>query len=79
MSKSGMSKKDFEQIAVALKDGRDALQASLGISNGEGLRRVQRIHASTCGTVAGVLAKQNARFDRAKFLAACGVSPANTI
>lgn len=71
-----MTKKDFEAIAGALRDNRDALSASLPNSDPA---LVQRIHAATCGTIARVLAMQNARFNRAKFLAACGVSPANTI
>lgn len=78
-----MTKKDFEAIAVALRDGRDALMAVTlgqhGHPDSINGRSVQRIHASTCGTIANTLKTQNARFNRAKFLAACGVSPANTI
>ncbi len=68
-----MTKKDFEAIAAALRDGRDAL------SDLPNQAAIQRIHAASCATIASNLKLQNARFNRAKFLAACGVSPANTI
>lgn len=76
-----MTKKDFEAIAVALRDGRDALLATLMLNAAEDVEyaQVQRIHAATCATIGHTLKLQNARFNRAKFLAACGVSPANTI
>ncbi len=75
-----MTKKDFEAIAIALRDGRDAILGALAAElSSADLTRAQRIHASTCATIANTLKMQNARFNRAKFLAACGVSPANTI
>lgn len=70
-----MTKKDFEAIAGALRDNRDALSATLPTE----AATIQRIHASTCSTIAANLKLQNARFNRAKFLAACGVTPANSI
>lgn len=72
-----MTKKDFEAIAIALRDGRDALVGSL--TERADAAAAQRIHSATCSTIAANLKLQNARFNRAKFLAACGVSPANTI
>ena len=59
-----MTKKDFEAIARALKDQHDAL-APLTAAQ-------ERILLSTAKDIAGVCAAQNPRFDRARFLAACG-------
>lgn len=59
-----MSRKDYEAIAAALKD------EALSLSHVDG--------ASTCvpaiaARLATVFADDNPRFDRARFLAACGI------
>lgn len=70
-----MTKKDFEGIAEALKDGRDALLVSIDPTSPELAQRVNRIFGSMCADVARVCARQNPRFDRARFMAACGIPP----
>ncbi len=57
-----MTKKDFEAIAYALKECRRGLRdIDLNIVNG-----VAEAMASVC-------ARTNARFNRSRFLTACGV------
>lgn len=55
-----MTRKDYVLIAEALKEARRVSQYPDGIST-----------AARC--IAGALAAANPRFDRARFLRACGV------
>ena len=65
-----MTKKDFELIANVLK-------AHYGIAHVE---QAQRMQASITEVFADTLASKNPRFNREKFLQACGVYPsASTI
>lgn len=59
-----MTRKDFVAIAAALKDMHNAL--------GPLSPRDQQIVYSAACTIADTLALQNARFDRVRFLEACG-------
>lgn len=64
-----MRKTDFETIAQAIKDSKDALRIE-----GHPLpRQTVQIFNSLSRSIADVCAKQNSRFDRARFLSACGV------
>lgn len=60
-----MTKKHFEALAAALKD------ASFMIPVGN--RTADSQHIYDAKAVAGVCARFNPNFDRARFLAACGV------
>lgn len=63
-----MSRKDFEAIAESIK--LSVVQATTVTKNhGD---RIQAIHI-TARNLANVLAANNPRFDRARFLAACGI------
>lgn len=64
-----MTAKDFQAIAGAIKDARDALLP--GLSPGD--TSINRAFDSLSRDLARVLATTNPRFDRARFLAACGV------
>lgn len=63
-----MTRKDYEAIAAALR-------ASAHKEAGDALvydsKRLQ--HRSCCAYVADALARDNARFNRERFMAACGV------
>lgn len=61
-----MTKKDFEGVASAIAQ-------SVGATRGND-RAMQTLYLVACD-VATYLATTNARFDRARFLAACGVAP----
>ena len=71
-----MTKKDFEKIAGAIKDARDALQP-----DGDSLLSIRGRHNqvfdSLSRTIADVCATTNPRFQRMRFLTACGVDTAN--
>ena len=62
-----MTRKDYELIAAAT---RDALHSARPWSEDkeEGIRLTAR-------SIADALAADNPRFDRSRFLAACGVAP----
>lgn len=60
-----MTRKDFVAIAEAIKDARDALGFSDSIES--------RVLDSMAKSIANVCATTNPRFDRSKFLEACGV------
>ena len=64
-----MTKKDFEKIAGAIKDARDAVCVSHPMQ--------ARIFDSLSRTIADVCATTNPRFQRMRFLTACGVDTAN--
>lgn len=63
-----MSRKHYRMIATAL---RDALL--INMSSQDFLAGAKAAHASAAVRVANALAADNAKFDRAKFLTACGV------
>ena len=65
-----MTKKDFEAIAAAIRDATEAA-VSFRPESADSLRRV---HGSMARTIATTLAPTNPRFDRARFLQACGVT-----
>lgn len=58
-----MTRKDYVLLAEALAEART--------ENCGGA--ADRQHARDCAAVADALARENARFDRARFLKACGV------
>lgn len=62
-----MTAKDFVAIAGAVKDARDAANAKIETSN------LSQVFDSMAKSLAKVLATTNPKFDRARFLAACGV------
>jgi len=64
-----MTRKDYVAIAAALKGAR--LEGH-GL-NSASTRYISEQWALCVGHVAGVMANDNPRFDRARFLAACGV------
>lgn len=63
-----MTKKDFELIAAAM------LQADNYIGTDFAADRERAMHTRCCIELADALATTNPKFDRARFLAACGVS-----
>lgn len=64
-----MTKKDYELIARALRD-----TMLIDIASADELRGATKATRSACARVAAALATENPRFDRARFLAACGVA-----
>jgi hypothetical protein len=70
-----MTKKDFEAIAQAVVDARYAL-APMGVATPI-LRQHQQVFDSLSRTLADVCATTNPRFQRMRFLSACGVDTAN--
>lgn len=63
-----MSKKDYELIAAAFRAARPCAVGDRGRDWYDGWHAV-------VDSVADALASDNPRFDRARFLAACGVTP----
>lgn len=62
-----MTKKDFEAIASAMKDAREASDPrDFSVTH-------HRVFDSLSRSVADVCARQNPKFQRLRFLAACGV------
>lgn len=63
-----MTRKDYELIA-------DAIKRAMPIAAicADDLPRIRQGWANTALTLARTLADENSRFDRAKFLKACGV------
>lgn len=61
-----MTRKDFVLLAQALKN------SAPGAGILDSARHLQ--YARTCAFVADILATTNPRFDRARFLTACGVT-----
>lgn len=68
-----MTRKDYELIAATMLDARPSPYAS--DAKGYAVRYAARLsqYRIDCETLADALATDNARFDRDKFLAACGV------
>lgn len=65
-----MRNKDFQKIAFTLRRLTDELKDHLG----EKSREMMMIHhIRVCTDIAVMLKNQNPRFDRDKFLDACGV------
>lgn len=74
-----MTKKDFEAIAQAIKDAREAsgpVPVANTVPANEYFRNA-RIFDSLSRSVADVLALQNPRFKRLTFLKDCGVDTLN--
>lgn len=69
-----MTKKDFEAIASALKDGREALRSAEDDADAATERMRSQVFDSMSRSLADVCAKTNPRFNRSRFLAACGVA-----
>lgn len=68
-----MTKKDFEAIAGAVRDARMAL-----VVPGHPLpNQTTQIFDSMARSLADVIAKTNAKFQRPRFLTACGVDVVN--
>jgi hypothetical protein len=67
-----MTKKDFELIAAALLAEKMRVIDSRTYDEGERADREMQCDASA-NALADALATTNPRFDRAKFLTACGV------
>lgn len=66
-----MTRKDYELIAAAIKATHDRIDQQTDFShNGEQQRGVRR----TAAHLADALAHDNPRFDRTRFLKACGIS-----
>lgn len=70
-----MTKKDYEKIAATLKDMRvdfphDGLREDEYIAYMDGARHQFRL---ICENMTAMLANDNPRFDRARFLKACGL------
>lgn len=62
-----MTRKDYVAIAAALKDAATTeFQAQFPVS-------ADMMRLEIIGRIAGVFAQDNPRFDRARFLKACGV------
>jgi hypothetical protein len=68
-----MTRKDFVALAEAIRDCRNALIAS---SPETSRHLIHQITRSMALDVAKVCAGQNARFDKSRFLEACGMGPA---
>lgn len=72
-----MTRKDFELIAWALLDARAAalLDAQAAVTSSDAEMTRERLSAidTVAELIASELAKTNPRFDRERFLAACGV------
>lgn len=66
-----MTKKDFELIAAALRASRpDPMRIAASEEYIEGCENQFRL---SCETITKAVQTTNPRFDRARFLAACGV------
>lgn len=65
-----MTRKDYVLIAAALRD-----TLLINCPTTEYLAGAQAAYASVTGRVADAMAKDNPRFQRGKFLVACGVAP----
>lgn len=69
-----MTRKDYEAIAAAIRAEHDAWR----IEKPEDDAKMHQAASLTCGyiaqRIAEVMARDNRRFDRARFLKACGVA-----
>lgn len=62
-----MTRKDYVLIAAALASAQPDPYA-------DGARFLERQHKRDCEDIADALASDNPRFDRARFLRACGIT-----
>lgn len=67
-----MRAKDFSELAAILKDARLAALAS---TPPETHPQLSRVFDSLCRSAARVAARQSSRFNLARFLSACGLTP----
>ena len=63
-----MTRKDYVAIAAALKFERDGYSPNWDTN-------LFRAHTDACKAVSRAMAQDNPRFNRARFLTACGVPP----
>ena len=72
-----MTKKDYERIARAMMATRVSVANGYPVATNEAERerdgQRSAVHRECCYALADTLKAENARFDRARFLAACGV------
>lgn len=68
-----MTKKDFERVAAALKAAVPTVHSTGTFGIALDIATAQ--HRRTCEEFARRLALTNPRFDHARFLTACGVTP----
>lgn len=72
-----MRKKDFEEIAGEVKAARDAMltvsPATLPSMRESQIKETNRIFLSMARSLAYTLARENAKFDKPKFLHSCGL------
>lgn len=74
-----MTRKDYVLLSDAIKswslpEGGVRHQTRLDVMGPSFCRGYQMAHADTARAVADALAQDNPRFDRARFLKACGVA-----
>lgn len=67
-----LTRKHFQSLAAALRSTKPTIE-QCGYS--EALALATEHWAHTCRAIANVCATTNPQFDRAKFLAACGIAP----
>ena len=68
------SKRDYEAMAVLLRAQQMRAEALMQYSGAEANAVMVTVRAVANG-YAGIAERDNPRFDRARFLAACGVQP----
>ena len=67
-----MTRKDYIALALALKNQRESVRRP---SEARDVQMVNTMLDLACFAVADVCAAGNSRFDRSRFLTACGVQP----
>ena len=68
-----MTKKDYELIASELKSQHEVLGYNSGNIEGNGESDTTSIYEMSCKLWSQTLKKENGKFDRKKFLSACGI------
>jgi hypothetical protein len=69
-----MTRKDYQMIADAIKGSQVHYQFTEGSESANNAAVYRNGVANVAGTLAYLFSLDNPRFDRAKFLAACGLS-----
>lgn len=67
-----MTRKDFNEIAFALRSAVSADASTY--ATGAALAAAHEVRSYVAHSLATYCARQNPRFDRARFLAACGLN-----